>query len=201
MKAPHIPLLPGFADPVDDGQRIFRAVLAALSRPVMSQAIGGLPPAPAPLCAASGAILLALADYETPVWLQSPSPEACAWLRFHCGAPLVEAPAEAVFAVISQPLAMPPLAAFAQGLPEYPDRSATLIVHSAGFGDRGLRLTGPGIRNECRLGIDGLAPDFWRSWQSQQGLAPLGVDLLFVNGDSVLGLPRSTRVDVEGKGE
>jgi len=199
MNAPHIPLLPGLAEPVDDAQRIFRAVLAALSRPGVPQALVELPQAPMPLSFASGAVLLALADYETPVWLQSPLPEACAWLRFHCGAPLVDAPAEAVFAVIDQPRAMPPLAAFAQGLAEYPDRSATLIVQCAGFGDQGLRLTGPGIANECRVGIDGLAPDFWRAWRSQQAHAPLGVDLLFVNGNSLLGVPRSTRVDVEGE--
>jgi alpha-D-ribose 1-methylphosphonate 5-triphosphate synthase subunit PhnH len=199
MNAPHSPLLPGFADPVDDAQRVFRAVLAALSRPGMAQTIAALPPAPPPLCAASGAILLALADYETPVWLQSPSPEACAWLRFHCGAPLVDTPAEASFAVIDQALTMPPLSAFAQGLPEYPDRSATVIVHSSGFGDRGLQLSGPGIEDGCDLAIDGLAPDFWHGWQSQQAHAPLGVDLLFVNGNSVLGLPRSTQVAEEGK--
>jgi len=197
MNAPHIPLLTGFAEPVDDAQRIFRAVLAALSRPGVPQTLADLPQAPLPLCVASGAVLLALADYETAVWLQSSSPEACAWLRFHCGAPLVDTPTEAVFAVIDQPHTMPPLAAFAQGLPEYPDRSATLIVHSTGFSDRGLRLTGPGIAGECRLGVEGLAPEFWRAWRSQQAHAPLGVDLLFVNGDSVLGMPRSTRVDVE----
>jgi len=199
MNAPHVPLLPGFAEPVDDAQRIFRAMLTVLSRPGVPQTIANLPQAPFPLCLASGAALLALADYETPVWLQSPSPEACAWLRFHCGAPLVDAPVEAAFAVIDQPRTMPPLAAFAQGLAEYPDRSATLIVHSTGFGDRGLRLTGPGIADACRVSVDGLAPDFWRAWRSQQAHAPLGVDLLFVNGNSVLGLPRSTRVDVEGE--
>jgi len=199
MNAPHSPLLPGFADPVDDAQRVFRAVLAALSRPGMAQTIAALPLAPPPLCAASGAILLALADYETPVWLQSPSPEARAWLRFHCGAPLVDTPAEAIFAVIDQALTMPPLSAFAQGLPEYPDRSATLIVHGSGFAAQGLHLSGPGIEDGCYLGIDGLAPDFWQDWQSQQARAPLGVDLLFVNGNSVLGLPRSTQVNEEGK--
>lgn len=199
MTTSHIPLPPQFDDPVNGAQRIFRALLAALSRPGVVQAIDDLPPAPSPLCAASGAVLLALADYETPLWLQSTSTQACAWLRFHCGAPLVDTPTRALFAVIDQPLAMPPLAAFSQGLPEYPDRSATLIVHSSGFGDRGLRLTGPGIENECRLGIHGMGPDFWCDWQSQQAHAPLGVDLLFVSGDSVLGLPRSTRVDVQGE--
>ena len=198
--AAHAPLLPGLCDPVGDAQRVFRTLLAALSRPGVPQTLADLPAAPPPLHAATGAVLLTLADYETPLWLQTPTDELAAWLRFHCGMPLLAAPEAAGFAVIDRPLAMPPLGAFAQGLPEYPDRSATLIVQVTGFAPDGLRLAGPGIDGECRVGIAGLPSGFWRAWQDLQAHAPLGVDLLFVAGDAVLGMPRSTRVEISGEG-
>lgn len=204
MNAPHLPLLPGFADPVDDGQRVFRALLDALARPGTVRHLPGLqaslPHVPAPLYAAAGATLLTLTDFETPLWLQTPGAELADWLRFHCGAPLVADPNEARFALIDQPATMPPLAAFAQGEPEYPDRSATLILQVAGFAPTGLRLRGPGIEAECRIGIAGLPAGFWRQWRDGQAHAPLGVDLLFVAGQAVLGLPRSTQVDQEEEG-
>ncbi len=198
MNAPHIPMLPGFADPVDDGQRVFRALLDALARPGTVRQLPGLqvslPRVPAPLHVAAGAVLLSLTDFETPLWLQSPGGELAAWLRFHCGAPLVAEPGEARFAVIDSPATMPPLSAFAQGEPEYPDRSATLIVQVAGFEPSGLRLRGPGIKAECCIGIAGLPAGFWRQRRDAQAHAPLGVDLLFVAEQAVLGLPRSTQV-------
>lgn len=203
MNAPHapvVPLLPGLVDPVNDAQRIFRVLLQALSRPGIAHALPILPPAPSPLHAAAGALLLTLVNFETSLWLQSPTPELVAWLRFHCGAPLLAAPAQAAFAVIDRPLEMPPLAAFAQGLPEYPDRSATVIMQVAAFAPDGLRFTGPGIADEHRLGIDGLADGFWRTWQDNLAHAPLGVDVLFVAGDQVVGLPRSTRVETVAEG-
>ncbi|MBA3034756.1 MAG: phosphonate C-P lyase system protein PhnH [Gammaproteobacteria bacterium] len=194
------PLLPGLGDPVDDAQGIFRELLMALSRPGIAYRLPNLPATPDPLHPATGAVLLTLIDHETALWLQSPTEELTAWLRFHCSAPLAVTPADAVFAVIDRPLEMPPLAAFAQGVPEYPDRSATVIVQVAGFAPDGLRLTGPGIAREQHVGINGLPAGFWRTWQDNQARAPLGVDLLFVAGDVVLGLPRSTSVEIVAEG-
>lgn len=194
------PLLQGLHDPVDDAQGIFRVLLMALSRPGITQTLAELPATPAPLHPATGAVLLTLVDYETALWLQSPTAELAAWLRFHCSAPLSTTPADAVFAVIDRPLEMPPLAAFAQGVPEYPDRSATVIVQVTGFAPDGLRLTGPGIAGERHVGIDGLPAGFWRAWQDIQARAPLGVDLLFVAGQDILGLPRSSHVEIVAEG-
>lgn len=86
----------GFADPVQDAQRVFRTVLTALSRPTLAQPFEPATQPPAPLDAATGAVLLALCDEQTPIWLDSAlraSPEVGAWLRFHTGARLVDAPA------------------------------------------------------------------------------------------------------------
>ncbi|WP_284209316.1 phosphonate C-P lyase system protein PhnH, partial [Chitiniphilus shinanonensis] len=158
--------------------------------------------APAPLAPATGAAALALLDYETPVWLQSA--DSAPWLRFHAGCPLVDDPARARFALIDDAGAMPPLSAFAQGEPEYPDRSATLLIQVAGFAphastERGPTLrgpiwSGPGIADEVRLGVVGLPDGFWRDWQRNAGHFPLGVDLLLVAGAQVVGLPRTTTV-------
>lgn len=192
---PVIPLLPGLVDPVEDAQRIFRVLLMALSRPGTAQELPALPQAPSPLYPATGGVVQTLIDFETTLWLQTPTKELSAWLRFHCSVPLVATPENAAFAVIDRPLEMPPLSAFCQGLPEYPDRSAMVILQVNGFAADGLRLTGPGIENEQRIGIQGLPTGFWRAWRTSQALAPLGVDLLFVTGDHVLGLPRSTHVE------
>ena len=132
---------------------------------------------------------------DTPVAPKS-TKELSAWLRFHCSVPLVATPENAAFAVIDRPLEMPPLSSFCQGLPEYPDRSAMVILQVNGFAHDGLRLSGPGIENEHRLGIDGLPSGFWRAWRDSQAMAPLGVDLLFVTSDHVLGMPRSTHVEI-----
>ncbi|MCF8149741.1 MAG: phosphonate C-P lyase system protein PhnH [Burkholderiaceae bacterium] len=198
MNDPHSllasPLLPGLDDPVHDSQQVFRTLLSALSSPARLHTLSDLPQSPPPLHAATGAALLALGDYETPVWLQTPSDAAAAWLRFHCGVPLVSEPKQAQFVLIDRPLTMPPLSAFAQGLAEYPDRSATLIMQVTGFVPDGPLFSGSGIASARRIGIDGLPHDFWRSWQDNRAIAPLGVDILFVSGCSVVGLPRSTDV-------
>jgi alpha-D-ribose 1-methylphosphonate 5-triphosphate synthase subunit PhnH len=203
MNAPNLPLLPGFGDPVDDAQRVFRVLLDALAGPGRPLSLGEPLQVPPPFATGTGAILLALADYETPLWLQTPDGEAAAWLRFHCGAPLVEDPAQARFAVVDRPADMPPLSAFAQGEPEYPDRATTLIVQVPGFRDDGLCLEGPGIPGTRPVGIDGLPSAFWAAWREGRARAPLGVDVFFVAGDRVLGLPRSTRVvrDEAARGE
>lgn len=193
-------LQPGFPDPVDDSQSIFRAVLDALSRPGRLAGLDALPGCLAPpLQQPTVAILLALADADTPVWLDGAArqDDIAGYLRFHCGCPLVDAPAQATFAVITDTAAMPPLDAFAPGTPDYPDRGATLILQVPSLdGGTAVIARGPGIDGDARLAPSGLPDAFW-SWRlAQQELFPCGVDLLFVADGRVLGLPRSTRLEV-----
>ncbi len=90
---------------------------------------------------------LALCDHDTPLWLDPPlaaSEAVRTWLAFHCGAPLTEAPAEALFALAAEPARLPELALFGQGTQDYPDRSTTLILAVATLEDGpALRLEGP----------------------------------------------------------
>jgi alpha-D-ribose 1-methylphosphonate 5-triphosphate synthase subunit PhnH len=191
-------VLAGLADPVLDGQRIFRAVLDAMAHPGRVIALDRLPTAPAPLHAASAAVCLALVDFETPVWLDAVgrTPEVVEHLRFHCGCPLVEDPERARFAVVADPVHLPDLERFDAGTDEYPDRSATVIVQTRTLAaGAGKRLTGPGIESERRLDADGLPAWFWNGLRSNHARFPRGVDVLLTAGASLAALPRTTRAE------
>jgi len=92
------PLSPGFADAVGDAQSCFRLVLDAMAHPGRVHAVRPVP-APAPLGDAAAAVVLTLIDHETPLWLDPDAAAAQAWIAFHTGAPVVEKPARAMFAV------------------------------------------------------------------------------------------------------
>jgi alpha-D-ribose 1-methylphosphonate 5-triphosphate synthase subunit PhnH len=190
-------LLPGFAEPSLDSQRVFRATLEAMARPGTIMRVPATIEPPTPLDRVTAALLLALADQDTPLWLDHAAcnAETEAWLRFHCGCPIVSAPELANFAVIADPAAMPPLAAFPCGSDEYPDRSATVIIQVPSLTAGGAWiLKGPGIRHRAELTVAGLAPDFKDQAGANHALFPRGVDLVFASGDQIVALPRSTRL-------
>lgn len=188
---------PGFSDPVFQSQAAFRALLTALSEPGLIQQVAPGFAAPEGLEPATAIALLTLADYETPIWLppaQRDGP-AGAWLRFHCGAALVEEPAEASFAVIDGAADAPLLAAFNPGTDQFPDRSTTVLVQCAGLsGGDAVTLSGPGIAGQRDIAPSGLRPGFWAELAANAELYPLGVDLILSQGEAVIGLPRSTQI-------
>lgn len=177
-----------FADPAPEAARAFRAALRAMARPGTIERVEGAAP-PAPLSPAAGALLLTLADPETPLHLAGAwDCEAVrAWLTFHCGAPFV--PAERAMFAVGDWASLQPLARFAVGTAEYPDRSATLIVEMAALEAAGARLTGPGIEREARLSL----PET-DAFRANAALFPLGLDFCFCAGDRLAALPRTTRV-------
>jgi alpha-D-ribose 1-methylphosphonate 5-triphosphate synthase subunit PhnH len=187
----------GFADPVFQSQGAFRALLAALSEPGLPCDLDQAVETPAGLEPATAVALLTLADYETPIWLPAALRDgpAGAWLRFHCGAALVDAPARAAFAVIDGAEAEPKLAGFNAGDDQFPDRSTTVLVQCAGLtGGKAVTLEGPGIPGRRSITPAGLRPGFWAEVADNAALYPLGVDLLLVHGAQALGLPRSTQI-------
>jgi alpha-D-ribose 1-methylphosphonate 5-triphosphate synthase subunit PhnH len=187
-------LKPGLADPVHDSQRIFRALLRALAQPGSRVALGQGIEGPLPLDPATAAAALTLADYDTPVWIDwiADTPQLRSYLKFHCGCPIVERSQEAAFAVVSDPANMPRLALFAQGIDQYPDRSATLLLQVPDLEQGpGVTLSGPGIRETVRIAPAGLPDWFWNDWRLNAAQYPLGVDIFLTCGEAVIGLPRS----------
>jgi alpha-D-ribose 1-methylphosphonate 5-triphosphate synthase subunit PhnH len=188
-------MLAAFAHPVFDSQRNFRELLQAMARPVVPRIVPTPAAAPAPILPATMAVLLTLCDADTALWLQQPNDEVASHLRFHAGVRLVREPAEANFALITEPSSMPPLSQFAHGELRYPDRSASLIVQVEGFDDNaGRRFAGPGIRDVEQLAIEGLPAGFWQQRAAMSAQLPLGIDLIFISGERMVALPRTTRV-------
>lgn len=188
MTAPTNALSGGFADPAPQAARAFRAALDAMARPGTILPIEGARP-PAPLSPAAGTLLLVLADAGTPLWL-APShdrAEVREWITFHTGAPFV-APEAAMFALGTW-AALQPVDRFANGRPDYPDRSATLIVEMVELVARGPALRGPGIADVARLSLPEIA-----AFRDNRRLYPQGRDCFFTAGGQVAGLPRSTVV-------
>lgn len=178
----------GFADPAVGAALAFRAVLEAMSRPGSAHPVTGAQP-PAPLGVAAGAVALTLCDHDTPVWL-APSHatrEVLDWFAFHTGAPMASR-TEARFAFGTW-ADMDPVTDFAIGTPEYPDRSATLVVEVPELGTA-HRLTGPGIRDVAQVTVPDPA-----AFRTNRALFPLGWDAILTCGDQLAGLPRTTTVE------
>lgn len=185
-------------DQVVTAQTTFRAVMNATARPGSIHTLHHVPSAPEPLSRGAAALALALFDHDTPIWLDaalSEKPAVADWLRFQTGAPVTADPMEAAFALISSAANLPPLHLFNPGTPEYPDRSATLILQVDTFatGSR-IVLTGPGIRGRQLLQSAPLPDDLPAQLTLNRGLFPRGVDLLLVSSDSVAAIPRSVRI-------
>jgi alpha-D-ribose 1-methylphosphonate 5-triphosphate synthase subunit PhnH len=187
---------PGFGDPVFDSQRVFRAVLDAMARPGRLARVDVALAPPAPLDPATAAVVLALADYDAPVWLdEAAGTDAVAgFLRFHCGCPLAAEPAQAAFALCVE---APSLARFNPGSDEFPEGSTTVVIQVADLAANGpLTLRGPGIERAHRIAVAGLPDDFWAERDAANASFPRGVDVILACGRHVVGLPRTTRVEV-----
>ncbi len=180
----------GFTKPAADAQFCFRAVLNAMARPGHLHSVRGVS-APVPLCDASAAVLLSLADQETPLWLDPAVAPISGWIAFHTGAPIVPI-AEAMFAMAAS---LPDLERLSKGSDETPESSATIVLQVASLTTgRRLLLEGPGLREPKMLAIDGLPADFIMTWRRNHGLYPRGIDLILCAGDTLAALPRSVRV-------
>ncbi len=178
----------GFTDAPVEAARAFRGIMEAMARPGRIEMVAGAVP-PAPLSPAAGAVLLTLCDPETPLHLagETDCSPVRDWVTFHCGAPLVAA--EAAAFALGDWAALQPVSRFAIGTPDYPDRSATLIVEMPELLAEGAVLRGPGIADTAALNL----PEI-EAFQANRRLFPLGFDVLFTSGNRVAALPRSTEV-------
>ncbi len=215
-----------FDDAVNAAQKTFRSVLEALSRPGSIVPLSHVPTLPSNVAAktehASACLvgLLALArtlcDADTPLWfdtsLQSPALDQ--YIRFHCGAPILDQDdtENAAFAFIGDAQHMPRLEAFNQGSLAYPDRSTTLIIAcplGVASDNSPFKAVGPGIAPwqsplslpiaSAAQGEKDILPEwFWDDLSLNHASYPTGVDIIFVDataqGVQIMALPRSTRV-------
>jgi alpha-D-ribose 1-methylphosphonate 5-triphosphate synthase subunit PhnH len=189
-------LRPGFADPVLDAQRAFRAALDAMAHPGRVVTISGPADPPPPLTPATAALCLTLLDADTPLWVDRGAATAAVveYLRFHCGCPLAPADA-AAFALIADAEGLD-TADFAHGTDEEPEGGATLILQVDGLvTGEGRRLTGPGIAGQSQLRAVGLPDDVWRRLGSASGRFPRGLDAFLVARDALAGVPRTTHIE------
>ncbi|MEM1047198.1 MAG: phosphonate C-P lyase system protein PhnH [Pseudomonadota bacterium] len=197
-----VPLSPGFQDPVFDSQATFRSVMSAMARPGHIEPVAPLLRPPGPLNPAAAALLLTLADFETPVWVDEGircSETALQWIRFHTGARVTKEMAESRFAILSDSSKPVPLQQFFAGRQDYPDESTTVILQVAAIEtDTGPVLTGPGIETSLRLNPKPLSATFWVMAVENAGLFPRGLDFLFAAKNAVAALPRSTQIELEG---
>ncbi|MBC9246892.1 phosphonate C-P lyase system protein PhnH [Paracoccus sp. 11-3] len=180
----------GFTDAPVQSARAFREILEAMARPGTIRRVEGALP-PAPLSVAAGVTLLTLCDATTPLHLAGRCGAQAVkdWIAFHIGAPLFDAP-DADFA-LGHWADLQPVNRFRIGQPDYPDRSATLIVERDVLSDDGPALTGPGIQLRTHLNL----PEV-QAFHANRALFPLGFDTIFTAGNQIACLPRSTRVEV-----
>ncbi|MEX0285082.1 MAG: phosphonate C-P lyase system protein PhnH [Paracoccaceae bacterium] len=179
----------GFANQPVEAAFAFRAAMTAMARPGTVQDISGAEP-PAPLSVAAGTLILTLCDPETGLALCGACDTQAVrdWVAFHTGASIVT-PDRADFAV-GDWAALQPITGFRIGTPEYPDRSATLIVEMDALRNEGAILSGPGIRDTARLALPDAAA------MARNGmLYPLGLDFYLTSGAQVAAVPRSTRIE------
>ena len=179
----------GFTEAPVQSARAFREILEAMARPGWIRRVQGAAP-PVPLSVAAGVALLVLTDPTTRLHLAGAADCLAVrdWVAFHIGAPLSCAE-DADFAVGTWQ-ALHPVHRFKIGQPDYPDRSATLIVEVDRLANHGAALTGPGIKTAAWLNLPETA-----AFRANRALFPLGFDTLFTVGDQIAGLPRSTRVE------
>lgn len=192
----------GFADKVLSAQSTFRSVMEAIARPgSVQQAIASVG-TPRPMMHGTAAIALTLFDHDTPIWLDaemSGTSEVAKWLKFHSGAPVVDDPAICSFALIGNGAALPDLSNFSFGTNEYPDRSTTLIlqVDSLKHGSA-YELRGPGIDGTASLRAMIAPADLFDRLAVNETMFPRGIDVVLVSGETIVAIPRTTRLAVKG---
>lgn len=191
----------GFTDPPIEAAEAFRAILKAMSRPGVGVPLAARVSPPEPLRAETAAVLLTLADAETPLWIapELASGEVLSWLRFHTGAPVVAEPAMAMFAVVGPRTGEAALTALSIGTAEYPERSATVVLQlERSLAGPSLRLSGPGIETEARLDAAALPASVLSILARNRALYPLGLDLVVAGSAEVTCIPRSSLVEPTG---
>jgi alpha-D-ribose 1-methylphosphonate 5-triphosphate synthase subunit PhnH len=192
---------PGFADKVLSAQSTFRSVMEAMARPGTVQRIHAAAGTPGAMMRGTAAIALTLFDHDTPVWLDrtmTATADVAKWLKFHTSAPVTPDTLASSFALIGDVQALPSLDRFALGSNEYPDRSTTLIVQVDSLtSGPAYQLTGPGIDGTAILQAT-IRQDLFERLALNAILFPRGIDVVLVDDDRIVAIPRTTRLAAHG---
>lgn len=186
-------------DPAD-AQRVFRAVLAALSRP---GTVHAMPQRPLRTLPAAMLPILALADLETGVCVLGPQGNSlnntADWPTLVCtatSAPAVPL-AQARLVAALDGLGAEQLLSVQRGSAEAPEAGALISVAVPDMRPPGptVRLSGPGVDGCLEVALV-LAPDLVGARAEAVADFPSGVDLLLVAPDGRLtAVPRSARIE------
>lgn len=175
----------------------FNALLTALSNPGRIVTLPGAIPSTRLACLQIG---LALLDLETTFFTPDPAltqslGQSGAELQPAANAAYLFFPDSAGFAepALSQTIAYIEQAAV--GTMIAPDEGATLVIGCRLGEGWQLQLHGPGIEQFTELRVGHLPPEFWQV-RAAKIRYPLGIDLFLVDGDQVVGLPRTTTVEM-----
>ena len=178
---------PLISEPEGRTQQTFAALMWALSYPGRPQTLAGTGLARFELIAE------ALIDLETSYY--TADQELAQRLRFTGARAYPPATAQYQFYPVLTSSDLDSVADAPVGTYAYPDEGATIVVGcTAGEGDM-VSLSGPGIQHPLRLQVAGLPSRFWHV-REQAIRYPLGWDIFLVTADSVIGVPRSTIVEV-----
>lgn len=172
--------LPGPAETYENAS--FEALLWALSRPGLPRSLPASGEAP---------IIAALLDRECLVYTQDPLllPEI-----MQTGAEIADVP-DADYVFLGAFVSPEVIGQIAIGSDLYPDDGATVVVRATLGTGSALRLTGPGVDGAVTAKLGGLPEWFWAA-RAARLRYPMGFDLLVSDGTSILGIPRSTTVEV-----
>lgn len=182
-------------DPIFDSQRSFRALLLATARPGEICHLPEVGDAQAHELA-----LMALLDHEVSFAVvgegAQDAQDVLLLLTESRTAPL----SEADFVLVLGGDSRGGLSELKRGTLEEPEVGAAAVYAVGEISDLAplvLRLSGPGVPGERTVGIKGLANAEVEAIQEARAHYPLGVDVYLVSREgSVLGLPRSTQIEV-----
>lgn len=81
----------------------------------------------------------------------------------------------------------------------FPDKAATLILGCTFGSGPLLALSGPGVNDIATVHVSGLPPGFW-ALRERMRRYPLGWDIFLVAGADLIGIPRSSAVEIIQQG-
>lgn len=158
----------------------FDALMWALSRPGLTRDL----PEPGMVC-----VVEALLDRECAAYADDPE-----LARAIARSGAVRATPDQADHVFAKGVTPDMLRQLRQGSDLHPEEGATLITQARiGQGTR-LRLTGPGIDGAVEIALD-LPPETW-PLRADLMRYPTGFEIFVIDGARVVGLPRSTAVEV-----